>query len=104
MQSATGVWGILIGPLGEVAYREKDGEPHASAIRLETGRWYRLSIALGTVPGEYSFTIADPSAGGGLTSDGPLSATTDAEPMQICIASGGEPNAELYLDNVVITG
>jgi hypothetical protein len=104
IQSALGVWGISIGPLGEVAYREKDAEPHASAIRLETGRWYRLSIALGAVPGEYSFTIADPSGGGGLTSHGPLPASTHAEPMQICIASAGEPNAELYLDNVVITG
>jgi hypothetical protein len=104
IQSAIGVWGISIGPLGEVGYREKDGEPRASAIRLETGRWYRLSIAFGAVPGEYSLTIADPSAAGGVTSHGPLPANVDAEPMQLCIASAGEPNAELYLDNVVIKG
>ena len=104
IHSALGVWGISIGPLGEVAYQEKDGEPQASAIRLQTARWYRLSIALGAVPGEYSFTIADPSGNGGLTSHGPLPASTHAEPMQICIASAGEPNAQLYIDNVVITG
>jgi hypothetical protein len=102
IQSAIGIWGISIGPRGDVAYREKDGEPHASAIRLETGHWYRLSIALGAVPGEYSLTVGNPSAAGGLTSHGPLPTNIGAEPMQLCIASAGEPNAELYIDNVVI--